>query len=428
MRILFLTNYYPPQEIGGYEQLCRDVALNLSRMGYEVMVLTSESRQREKAYQDKINIFRLLKLRPRYSRYYSPAIEFFLTRRKDERFNLNVLRKLLVDLKPDVVFIWNLQMLPREMAIICEQNPNVAVAYWLAGYSPAEPDEYWRYWHQEAINNLRAALKRPFRRLAIQMMAAEGKPARPRLEHAAVVSQYMLDIGRADETLPSGTQVIYNGVELKEFYRPVESRRGKQLRILQAGRISSDKGVHTSIEAIAYLAKKKPRRNFSLLIAGSGPMKYERSLLQLVHKNQIEDRVTFQKWVPRENMPDLLAKSDVLLLPTPYHEAFSRVVLEAMTSGSLVIGTNTGGTGELLRDEVNSLVFPAENSTALGEQIMRVLDDDELRCQLAKRGQELVINEFSLEVMIKKLEELLMAAHVDHSNRILESRFNSGSH
>ena len=420
MRILFITNYYPPFEIGGYEQLCRDVAESFSRRGHDVVVLTSDHRHRGTEVLEKINIYRYLKLRPRYNRFTGPSIDFFLTRRRDEKYNLNVLQKLLVDLGPDVVFIWNLQMLPREMAIICEQNPKVAVAYWLAGYSPAEPDEFWQYWIKEPAGKLRLALKKPFQRLVIEMLAAEGKPVCPRMEHAAVVSQYMLDIGLADETLPSGTQVIYNGVEVEKYWRPVESRRGKQLRILQAGRITPDKGVHTSIEAIAYLAKKRPRRNFSLLIAGSGPMEYERSLIQLVSQNQIEDRVTFQKWVPRENMPDLLAINDVLLLPTPHPEPFSRVVLEAMTSGSLVIGTNTGGTGELLRDEVNSLVFPAENSTALAEQIMRVLDDDELRYQLAKRGQEKVVNEFSLEIMIKKLEELLMAAHANHSNITME--------
>ena len=421
MRILFLTNYYPPHEVGGYEQLCRDVAVNFLERGHEVAILTSDHAQKGTEHQDNIDIYRLLKLRPKYNRYSSPAFEFFLTRRKDQRFNLKVLQKLLGDLRPDVVFIWNLQMLPREMAVICEQNPDLAVAYWLAGYSPAQPDEFWTYWHREPVEKLYAALKEPFRRLAIQMMAAEGKPVRPRLKHAAVVSQYMLNTGLSDRTLPSGTQVIYNGVEMGKYWRPVESRSGKKLRILQAGRVSPDKGVHTSVEAIGYLAKKKTSRDFSLLIAGSGPIEYERSLLELVSENHIEDRVTFQGWVPREEMPELMANSDVLLLPTPHPEPFSRVVLEAMASGSLVIGTNTGGTGEILRNEENSLVFPAENSMALSEQLIRILNDDELRCQLARQGQHQVLNEFSLEIMIDKLEELLLTVYENQQYKLSEA-------
>ncbi len=99
----------------------------------------------------------------------------------------------------------------------------------------------------------------------------------PRMEHAAVVSEYMLDIGLADETLPSGPQVIYNGVEVEKYWRPVESRRGKQLRILQAGRITPDKGVHTSIEASPTWQRKDHVGTLLLLIAGSGRMEYERS-------------------------------------------------------------------------------------------------------------------------------------------------------
>jgi glycosyltransferase involved in cell wall biosynthesis len=194
------------------------------------------------------------------------------------------------------------------------------------------------------------------------------------------------------------------------------------LQILQAGRVSADKGVHTSVEAIGYLAKKKTSRDFSLLVAGSGPIEYERSLLELVSENHIEDRVTFQGWAPRETMPALMAKNDVLLLPTPHPEPFSRVVLEAMVSGMLVVGTNTGGTGELLRDGVNSLVFPAENSEELAKQLLRILDNDELRCQLARQGQQQVLNEFSLEKMIDKLEELLLDVYDNQRNLRSEGR------
>ena len=45
MRVLFLSNYYPPFEVGGYEQLCRDVAERLAERGHTVAVLTSDFRE-----------------------------------------------------------------------------------------------------------------------------------------------------------------------------------------------------------------------------------------------------------------------------------------------------------------------------------------------------------------------------------------------
>ena len=44
MRVLFLTNFYPPESRGGYELWCQEVAEHLSRSGHEVVVLTSRSR------------------------------------------------------------------------------------------------------------------------------------------------------------------------------------------------------------------------------------------------------------------------------------------------------------------------------------------------------------------------------------------------
>jgi len=42
LRILFVSNYYPPYEVGGYEQLCRDVAMRLAERGHQIQGLTSE--------------------------------------------------------------------------------------------------------------------------------------------------------------------------------------------------------------------------------------------------------------------------------------------------------------------------------------------------------------------------------------------------
>ena len=47
MKILFVTNYYPPYEVGGYEQLCRDVATRLAHRGHTVQILTSDWRVRK---------------------------------------------------------------------------------------------------------------------------------------------------------------------------------------------------------------------------------------------------------------------------------------------------------------------------------------------------------------------------------------------
>lgn len=127
-------------------------------------------------------------------------------------------------MQPDVIFIWNLQGFTRRLALDAEALPEIPVAYWLAGYSPAEPDEFWHYWSiQPKVRSHLGWIKNGMRRTAFAMLQREGQPLQPAMRHVAVVSQFMRSKGVADGTLPHHTRVIYNGVEVEQFFFPVRA-------------------------------------------------------------------------------------------------------------------------------------------------------------------------------------------------------------
>jgi glycosyltransferase involved in cell wall biosynthesis len=421
-KVLFLSNYYPPCEKGGYEQLCHDVVERLRLRGYEVAVLTSNFRPNGNGYSDPAFVHRLLRLQPVYGSRLSPALQFFLTRRRDEAYDVCCLRRLLAEIRPDAVFIWNLQFLPRSLAVEAEARPETGVAYWLAGYTPAEPDEFWCYWELLPAGGFKKAFKYILSRQALQIMRREGKPIRPRMEHVGVVSQYYRTKSIAEGWMPPQARVIYNGVELERFFRPVCPRTAGPLRLLQAGRVAADKGVHTALEAVSCLVHELDTADIHLTIAGSGDAAYLSELQQFVGRHGIERQITFTGWLPREEMPVLMHRSDVLLLPTPHQEPFARVVLEGMAAGLAVVATLTGGTGEIVRQEETGLTFPAGDGLALARQIQRLAVNEPLRCSLARSGQEMVREKYGLERMIDGLEDLLaeaieevsMSSHAHH--------------
>jgi glycogen synthase len=413
MRIMFVSNYYPPFEIGGYEQLCRDVALRLGERGHQIQILTSDRGAGQNSCQPEQGILRTLRLQPDYESRLGTAGQFFFTRRRDEIYNLMCLRRLADAFCPDVIFLWNLQGLPRSIAIEAEAIPNVGVAYWLAGYSPAEPDEFWLYWNRSAARATIKPFKSLLARIALKQMRSEGRSERPQMRHVAVVSEYMRQQGYLNGTVPPHAKVIYNGVELNLFYRPVATSIDGDLVLLQAGRVSVDKGVHTGIEAVGRLVQEYNYRKIHLYIAGTGPVGYLLELQRIVEQYNIKERVTFAGRMPREQLPGLMSKCHVLILPSEYPEAFSRVVLEAMASGLVVIGTLRGGTGEIVRHEKTGLTFPAGDSQELASQINRLLSDADLRVRLATQGQTRVLEQFSLERMIENIERLLEEAAAD---------------
>lgn len=412
MKILLLSNYYPPHEVGGYEQLCRDVAERLAERGHTSAVLTSDRGVVEGQKAQEPGIHRLLRIQPEPGTRLGTVGQFFLTRRQAEAHNRSVFRSIVQQLRPDVVFIWNLQGLPQELTIDAEALPGVAVAYWLAGYTPAEPDLFWRYWtHPPSQRSFLNETKGMLSRIALAQMRRECKPARPQMRHVAVVSDYMRRKGLAENTLPAHAEVIYNGVEIDSFYRPAPPPDAPPpINLLLAGRVSTDKGIHVAVEAVGKLAQARPQRAFRLLIAGSGPAEYLAQLQQLAASYDVTDLISFLGWLPRERMPELMHACHVLVLTSIYPEAFARVVIEGMAAGLAVVGTLVGGTDEVLENEVTGLACAAEDSTDLARQLGRLLDDPQLRYRLACQGQETVLTHYTLEHMVEQLEVLLERA------------------
>ena len=408
MRILLISNYYPPFERGGYEQLCHDVVLRLQERGHIVEVLASEY-GKEATLPKEPGINRLLRLSPQFNTRSSLALQFFLRRTHDEAFDLHCLRDTVADFGPEVIFIWNLEVLPRTLALQAEAMPGVAVVYWLAGYSPAEPDEYWEYWTNPSRNPVRRLLKSIFRRKALSQLRAEGKPVQPEMRHTAVVSNFMRQKGLQEGTLPPTAEVIYNGVEIEEFFQPVEACKGP-LKLLQAGRLSQNKGAHVSIKALSKIVNEYGTRQVHLTLAGSGLPDEKSRLIALMKRLELESYVTFLGWVPREQMAQKMQDHHVLLLPTIHQEAFARVVLEAMAAGLAVIAADTGGTSELVQHNHTGLLCQAEDEIMLARQIQRLVEYPQLRLDLARQGQQRVLKNYSLDHMVDNLERFLRKA------------------
>jgi glycogen(starch) synthase len=409
VRILFVTNHYPPYEVGGYEQLCRDMVVALSARGHICEVITS-TRGVVVAAPSEPGVHRVLHIQPDFGSRLHPALQFVLTRRSEERGNLEVFHGLCGQLRPEVVFVWNVSGFPRSLLLGAEALPGVTVAYWLAGYSPADPDEWWQYWATRPEQSwLQRWLRLALGPWAHDVMRREGKPERLVMRHVATVSNYDRKKGMEEGSLPNHTEVIYNGVEV-DAYQTSREMPDRPLRLLFAGRISEDKGPRVAIHAVDHLVHRQGVRDIHLTIVGAGPAPCVAALKAEVRASNLSDYVTFQGWQPRQRMPAIMAAHEVLLMCTCHQEAFARVVLEAMASGMAVLGTLTGGTGEILEDGVTGLTFPVGDSMALAEQIMRLSNDPQLWLTLSGEGCRVVRERFSMDSMIAEIERYLEQA------------------
>ena len=419
MRILFLINFYQVHGSGGEEESCRQVVEGLKQRGHTTLVLTSMHGYNNSSVEAD-GIYRSLYLEMDLVPW-RHSITFFTRRKAREKHNLQVLERVIQQFDPDIIFIWGMWNLPNSLPTFAEARYPHKVVYRFATYWPTLPSQHEFYWRTPGRSWYSRLPKRVLGHVALAMLAKDVQKYPLTFRHAICVSAASRDILVKAGIPISNARIIYTGLDVHKYLdgernQPVPDDRG--LNLLYAGRLTSDKGIDTAIEAMIKLVFDQGQREIRLSLAGSGSVEYEDHLRGLVNEAGLTGYVSFLGWVPPEEMPGLLRKFDVLLLPSIWPEPFSRAVLEGMISGSVVIATRTGGTPEIVLDGENGLLFMPGNSEDLAQKIARLVDDPELRRKLAEAGKQTIMEGFTIARMMDDIESFLEAvAHVSTTEK-----------
>jgi len=202
--------------------------------------------------------------------------------------------------------------------------------------------------------------------------------------------------------------VINNSIDAKRFnpfdeYKDVRAELGvgkEELVIVSVARFTSQKQPLKLIGAFARFSARVP--NARLLMIGDGEEK--EAAIKLIAALGIGDKVILQPF--RTDIPDVLASSDIYVLPSLW-EAFPIALLEAMSMGKAVIGTNVDGTPEIIRDRENGLLIEIDELEAnLETALMELSSDTELRERLQKNAIESIYNKYTVENLARKNENI----------------------
>jgi glycosyltransferase involved in cell wall biosynthesis len=130
--------------------------------------------------------------------------------------------------------------------------------------------------------------------------------------------------------------------------------------LLYLGRLAIEKGVDVLLQALKLTDEQ-------LDIAGTGPE--EENLKQLAKELDLENRVIFHGQLTGENLEKLKREAKAIILPSIWAENMPLVLLESLAYGKLIIASNTGGTPELIEDNITGFLFPPGNIQALAQKI-----------------------------------------------------------
>lgn len=402
MKILLLSDDFPPQSFGGAGISTYELALGMRKAGQEVCVVTT-CRKREDAGESDYNGVRVFRIASNYPSKWRWYVSLY------NRPAIHQLELILKKIKPDVVHVNNVHLyisyysikLSKRIAKVVVWTGRDVMAF---NFSKLQTKKYlenfdcrttWLdHLHQakKRWNPLRNFFIKRYLRLADKLYAVSGALAKA-----------------LDQNGIRGVEVMHTGVDL-DLWR-IDKIRTDQFKkkynlenkkvILFGGRLSEAKGAREVLKAMADIAKSLP--DAVLLIVSKNDGYSERMKAEAIRLG-IGDRMIFTGWIEREEIKYTYVCADVVLVPSVCFDAFPRIVLEAMASGRPVVGTCYGGAPEIIVDGVTGFVVNPFNFKEMAEKTLVILGDQRKKESFGSAGYERVKSDFNSN---KKIESIL---------------------
>ena len=204
---------------------------------------------------------------------------------------------------------------------------------------------------------------------------------------------------------PEQLVTVHNGMDPSLFL----AARGHRVRselglgrapvITYAGRLAPPKDPLTLLRACRMLPG-----DFRVLLVGEGELR--NSVREYAQRNGLGSKVVLLG--EREDVPEILAASDVFVLPSDW-EGLPRSIIEAMMAGLPVAATRVGGVPELVEDGVTGYLVPPQDSHALAAALQSLLVDPGLRQRLGEAGRKRALEHFSLAETIRRTQKVYEA-------------------
>ncbi|MDX6718197.1 MAG: glycogen synthase [Solirubrobacteraceae bacterium] len=366
MRILTISNLYPPDVIGGYEIGCGQMVAELQRRGHELRVLTSAPRWPVAA---AAGVERELHLTDFHTRHDRPQGLGALDRAMDVRAqivdsaNVATLLRHLRDFEPDVVYLWNLTQVGALGLLASLAHLQVPVLWHLMDDVP------------RSATTLGGTTVRSIGRLMSRRLRAKY----------LCCSQHL-----RDEILSSGfdfgdhVEIVHNWVDPVPAPRPRRYYPAgiARLRIVCAGQLAPHKGVDLIVEAAGRLLDSG-RNAFQIDLFGGG---LTDRYAHIIRQKHLEGCVTQHGVLPHAELVECFWEQDVFLFPTWSREPFAFAPLEASARGCVPIMSRDCGNAEWSVDGVDAIKVDREG-VAIAGALASLLDGGHDLAAMSRRAR-----------------------------------------
>lgn len=427
MKILVLSNLYPPHHAGTFDLHCETIVNALRLRGHTVLVLTSNHGVKEELRNNEVE--RRLHLNGIYD---APPVTKYLELKTLELFNNEVLRETISNFQPDIVHVFNLRGLSKSLIFTLRHSriPTVfdVSDYWLS--TEMEQDPWLRFWNAPSLPFFEQS-----KRTALEISGERGRldttaPTRPVAGCDRIPSLFGKESdNRAQNSIPefhferiyfcsramkqaaetagfcvNHGEVIHHGIPSDSFYGEIKPMSWPIKKFLLVCNLIPENGVMTALKALKKLHEAS--FPFTLSIYGRGNSSFVAEVRSFVVTQQLPvEFLTVSNL--NVDMPSIYKKHDVYLYTPEWPEPFPTAPLEAMACGIPVIGTSIGGASEIFRHGENALTFTPGDVDQLAGCMQEIHMSPALRHQMAETAQSEVLSQFNDSTIIDQVENYL---------------------
>ena len=392
MKVCHISTFYPPLIFGGAEIYVSRVTQKLVEQGFEVVVITTDSKVSLKPKIEEKNGVKIYRIHPLniyalYNTLDKPQLAKPIWYGIDllNLHSYKVIKDILRSEDPDIVHIHNFKGF--SLSFNAVKSLNLPLVFTV---------------HDYFIECLKENLFRGSCTLCqnppiicrlyskIQIYLKDDKP-----DIVTSPSQFVIDKLKKDgffkriETmkLPLGIEPLEDEKIEKDY---------KTIDILFVGRLNKCKGLDILINAF----NKLKHNNIKLHIVGEGQNKEESKKNAASNPN-----ITFYGFVPEPELIELYKKANIVVIPSIWYEVFGIVIIESFKYKTPVIGSDIGGISELIENGQNGLLFEAGNVDELKKALDSLIENP-LELKRLSDNTFKYVNRYSMDEHMKELNKL----------------------
>jgi glycosyltransferase involved in cell wall biosynthesis len=217
-------------------------------------------------------------------------------------------------------------------------------------------------------------------------------------------------------------KVVYNGIDYTPYFEPKRKIRNElaigndYLLVGMVGRVSHWKGQSYFLDVADQLCRSYS--NLVFIIVGDafpGSEHLIEEMRQKIKNIGLEKRVHTLGF--RSDVPEILSELDIFVLPSILPDPFPTVILEAMASRKPVVATTHGGACEMIKENDTGYLIPWDDASKAAAKMIPLIEGEELRLEMGKKGRERVLEYFSLEAFQRNMEKCFLVGSWETGDR-----------